>query len=496
MNWLRGTTLVAFATTGWLSASSHLQAAELAPPTGVQVASHLQKHLLLDNRIVESADNGILAVGDVIKHRSNPLFGETLPWETSISHMYASVVFDKEDNLYKCWYYTKIKDWGKDVTPEWRRARNEPYTAICYATSQDGIHWQKPLLPIFRYKEQPTNLVFMDEGGTGIFKDTQETDPARRYKMFLRNPSKPIPHKDVMAVSFSADGLHWSEPKVCPEINAVGDTHNNALWVPELKKYVGITRLWKGDLKKVSERQRLVGRTESEDFLQWTEAMDVGLGTGEAQVYSMPIFAYANVYLGLPAIYTERSDRRVRTELTWSPDTISWHSIENGKQFIPLSEDRDSYEWGCIYAAAAPVVLEDEIRIYYSAQPSVHGWNPGSLCVATLPLDRWAGYLPQDPTKPAIVTTKPLTVDGTRLFVNVDAEDGEIAVEVLDQAGKIMSGFTQSDCDILRTDKIRQVVTWNGNADLSALKGQMVQFRFIVKGSRLYSFYISADPAG
>ena len=44
-----------------------------------------------------------------------------------------------------------------------------------------------------------------------------------------------------MQVAFSADGQHWGEPtKIGAGVK--GDTHNNAIWVPELNRYVGITR--------------------------------------------------------------------------------------------------------------------------------------------------------------------------------------------------------------------------------------------------------------
>ena len=67
-----------------------------------------------------------------------------------------------------------------------------------------------------------------------------------------------------LAVSFSADGLNWSD-----KINIMdlpGDTHNNANWIPKLNKYVAMTRDWvKSDGKEW--RERAVVRIESDDFI-------------------------------------------------------------------------------------------------------------------------------------------------------------------------------------------------------------------------------------
>ena len=48
------------------------------------------------------------------------------------------------------------------------------------------------------------------------------------------------------AVRFSADGLRWGESFPVPEIEAHADTHNSTRWVPELKKYVTMTRIHRG----------------------------------------------------------------------------------------------------------------------------------------------------------------------------------------------------------------------------------------------------------
>ena len=64
-----------------------------------------QRYLLLDQRLISSMENTELKLGTVKKHPANPMFKDELPWEVEGSHMYPCVVFDPEDNLYKCWYW-------------------------------------------------------------------------------------------------------------------------------------------------------------------------------------------------------------------------------------------------------------------------------------------------------------------------------------------------------------------------------------------------------
>lgn len=439
------------------------------------------KYPLLDSRVVESVQNVKLAVGTVQKHKSNPLFEEDQPWEPRYDNVYANVIYDEEQDLYKCWYSPFVNDSAyANTLPEDRKpgtymkslraTGGNRRMGVCYATSKGGIHWTKPLMDIRRWDDkQPTNIVDIGPHGSGIMKDLRDKDPQRRYKMFMK--------ENGVSVEFSPDGLHWSNPVRCPEIGAAADTHNNAFWAPELERYVGITRLWSDN-----PRQRVVGRTESLDFIHWTKAVEVFRGDPTRQIYAMPVFRYAGVYLGLPVIFQPKTDRS-HTELAWSADTIDWHRIEPGSPLIPTSSSRAAYDWGCVYAAACPIVRDDEIRIYYGASNGPHtDWRDGFFALATLRPDGFAGYEPVDDGKPSVVVTSIVSVVGDTLRITADAEGGSIRVTAIDAAGNELAISRPIADDV--TD--RPVVFPEGF--MLSGHGNSIRLRFELDSAKLYAF--------
>jgi len=442
------------------------------------------RFLVLDSRIIDKTQNAKLTLGQAKKHPANPLFGEDKPWEARFDNLYANVIYDQQDKIYKCWYSPFIVDnSAKGMTLEQRK---KPYSApdkremaVCYATSKDGIKWEKPELGIVDFNgSMQNNIVWRKLSGigehwggphgSGIFKDPLDLDPARRYKAIFKGM--------MISVGFSADGIHWDKVIPCPEADVAGDTHNNAFWAPTLGKYVGITRSW-GD-----KFGRQVARTESDDFLKWTKAEVVleGLDKNQ-QTYAMPVFFHAGVYLGLVAIHDQKADR-VWTELTWSHDTVKWNRVCPGTPLIANSQKEMAYDWGCVYAGATPIFLDDEIRIYYGGSDGYHfGWREGSFCLATLRPDGFAGYEPINSREMAIVTTKPIIFQGKNLCISADIPEGEfVKVTVKDEQGY----------KIAASKPIRQTVTdgrvqWIENKDLL---GKRVRLEFIINTAKLYSF--------
>jgi hypothetical protein len=443
-----------------------------------------EKFLLLDERIIESLENARLTVGTVEKHSHNPLFAEDKPWEPRFDNLYANIFYDEADKLYKCWYSPFIVDESTTNTPRKDRINGGKFKyqgkhtgrrremGICYAVSRDGIRWEKPNLGVVEFNDsRENNIVWRGPHGSGIFKDPRDPDPKRRYKAFFKGK--------MISVGFSQDGIHWSDAIECPEANVRGDTHNNAFWAPTLGEYVGITRTW------AKPRGRQVARTSSKDFLKWTKAEVVLEGIeNHLQTYAMPVFYYAGVYIGLPAIYNSDTDR-THTELTWSPDTITWHRVDPGTPLIANGTEKGQYDWGTVYAAAYPVFLEDEVRLYYGGCDDKHfGWRNGYFCLATLRPDGFAGYEPISSDTPAVIAIKPILSEGHSMILTADVrKGGSVTATIFDSEGNKLA----------RSKPIKQSVTgeelyWSEKFRLASMKGKMIRIQFQLKNTKLYSF--------
>lgn len=431
--------------------------------------------LFLDSRVTGKVTGASLRVGSVVKEPRNPLFAEDRPWEVRYDNVYANIFQDPSDNLYKCWYSPFIVDPSVKETPRADRTRI-PYKprkremGVCYAVSKDGLQWDKPALGLVEFEgSTKNNLVLRGPHGAGVFRDSHDPDPSRRYKMLLQGRST--------SGSFSPDGLHWTAPVEFPSIAAVGDTHNNALYSARLGRYVGITRLWDRPA-----RQRLVGRTESLDFRAWTTAAEILRAEPahpENQTYAMPIFEYRDLFLGLLMVFHVPSDT-VHCELTWSADSTTWHRVEPGTPLIPKGP-AGSPDSGCVYAAANPVILDKEIRLYYGASNGPHtGWRDGFLCLARMRPDGFA-FLEPAGSEAAEIVTRPVRLTGD-LRLNVDASRGQVRAGILDAPG-----FSLDDAVPIRTDALNHPCRWR-KADLGKLRNRDVQLIVELRSARAYSF--------
>jgi hypothetical protein len=144
------------------------------------------------------------------------------------------------------------------------------------------------------------------------------------------------------------------------------------------EKYIATTR----DLTPFPFRA--VGIAESYtnklDFDLTNEPPAVLQGTAAEQPYSQITFPYYGIYLGLTSVYDATEGpteaERVHFRLSWSPDALQWHWVDEGgltgKDFIALGELRPPahpstpFDSHIIFAAACPIKMPDaSVRVYY-----------------------------------------------------------------------------------------------------------------------------------
>ena len=456
------------------------------------------RFLLLDSRIIDSTTNARLTLGSVKKHPANPLFVADKPWEPRYDNMYPNVIFDVEEQLYKCWYCPFIIDERTTKTPPAKRnptathymsaKPNKRDEAILYATSKDGVHWEKPKLGLVEFGgNKRNNIVVRGPSGAGVYKDSHEKNPARRYKAFYA-----AQFGYMQLIRFSPDGLNWGPEIRCPEIAIQSDCHANMVWSPELQKYVGIVRHY-DRFPIVGNRK--IARTESADSLKWTHAELIIEGTPKNQMHDMVIFRAGGVFLGLLGVMDYPSVKsmegvRQQIELAWSPDSHTWHRVLPGTPLIANSPAKAKeygtmpYDWGAMFPSQ-PVIRENEVQIFYGASDwYFFDWRKSGLALATLRPDGWAGFAPDDTTKHAVITTTPVSPTGSQLRVSADVQNGGwLRATVLDAEGKQLAtsqAITRTGSDA--------IVNWDRNFQLSTAEGKRVRLKFEFAKAKLYSF--------
>ena len=464
--------------------------------------------LLLDPRAIASTTKAKLQLGAINKQRANPLFSEEFfahrpkPWEARLDNVYPNVIYDDEDGLFRCWYKSFIYDGLSNRTPIKQRphltyGESEREEGLLYATSVDGIHWEKPPLGIIDFEGSSANNLVMRRAthglhAGGVLKDGRDPDRARRYKFIHRNANA-----RRMATCFSPDGLHWSQPILWREHDAIGDCHNNAIWSSALERYLCITRGWADGI-------RTVLRSESQDFIHWSRPVEILRG-GDAhdQIYSMPICHYGDLTIGLPSVFHKGDASAVDwdtvdTELAISVDGVHWQRICPGQALIPRGAGQypdGDYDCGCVYAAA-PFVHDGKILIYYGGSNGLHNnWREGSLNLATLGTDRWAGYTARDSRDAATVETTAIQLSGGRLTLNaVLGRGGWIRYALLDEGGASLEGFDFNDCLPVIQGGASCALGWR-NSNIAELKGRAARAVFSFHRATLYALNAARVPA-
>ena len=466
-----------------------------------------ERYMLLG--FVESETGAKLTVGEIDKH-PEPLFGEDKPWEVRFDNVYATVVFDQ--GVYKCWYNPFTVDMRTTSTPEaernptdtdyMRKRPNDRVISLLYATSADGLVWEKPDLNLLEFEGNTANNFVMHEPhGVGIFVDPHDADPKKRYKAFFS--SFDFRGTKDMTIAYSPDGVNWSDWVNAATIESPGDTHNNAFWDERTRRYMGYTR-------EKGPQGRVVTFTESKDFLTWTKHTEVFAASEDPleQAHDMIVFPTGGIYIGLLGSmhFPEGAtpDQAVmdnvtqHVELTWSPDGTTWHRIEPGTPFIPNGTSgptppefgKMAHDFGVIFASA-PVFLEDEVRIYYGAGDwYFFDWRKGFLGLATIKPDHWAGYEPASDA-PAEVNTVPVVCRGSNLEVTANIEaGGSVKVTLLDANGAVIA-----ESEPMTASGVDSGLTWMNDYNYDRCVGHETRIRFEITGdAQVYSFAFGDQP--
>jgi hypothetical protein len=511
------------------SAAGSTAAAEPLVKGGVYQAGS-QAQLFVDRMIVRQADNVAFTLHPARKHPDNPLMVADQPWEGWRLELYGNVIFDHEEQLFKMWYIGETPDLFLG-------------NAAFYATSTDGIHWQKPLVGTIEEGILGRhNAVAAGTVEPNVFKDLEDPDPARRYKMitFHWDGKSVVSNTEHGYHTYvSPDGLHWtrhSQQPICPGYDVITGFYDRRrkLWVA-LAKYTD---------NPIANGRRVFWLVTSPDFDTWSEPRlvmyadakdDAGalarieevrplLDVPDApelirtEFYGTGFYQAESCLLAFPWIFTINNQARygnqegpTELQLAVTRDLLTWE-----RPFRTACVPRGTVEqWdsGFFITPSEALRVGDEIWLYYCCSNFTHGhpccYVPNhperktkytsSIGLAIWPLDRFVSV--DGPAAGGRLTTVPLAFTGNRLELNVNAaanqsaagSAGSVRVELLDAAGEPLPGTTLSD--EVKGDSLRHTVTWAGNPSVSAWQGRPVMLRFHLTGAELYSFAFRSAKA-
>jgi hypothetical protein len=464
--------------------------------------------LFIDQHLVRDSRQIAFTLHQAKKHERNPLLKPDQPWERDIVDIYGSVLFDREEKLFKMWYQTLQSDYF-DVS------------VTCYATSRDGIHWEKPLVGTLEAKNgKPHNAVARSEI-TSEIKDPSEKDPPRRYKSICF-----IPDQGYMTM-ISPDGLHWSMN--CTEAIAPIAHVDDVIcgfWDAPREQYLAFAKLQypvRGRLR------RTFWSITSRDFQHWTKPElafapdrrddDSTLARLEevrsmltvpdrpkvlrTEFYQISAYPMESGVVAFPMVFSANAnvsgnqDGISELQIAFSRDLEQW---ERPFRTPCLARGpAGSWDSGFFTAASEAIRVGDEIRLYYGGSNYTHGAPcvydraesagtlrcRGEIGLATWKLDRFVSA--DGPAEGGTLTTIPLRFRGKRLEINAAAKRrGTIQVELLDAGGKPIEGFGKSDA--FTGDDLRHTVAFGGKSDVSKLAGRPICLRFHLANAELFSF--------
>jgi hypothetical protein len=409
------------------------------------------------------------------------------------------------------------------------------YTVICYATSKDGINWEKPNLGLVEFNgSKDNNIVDFPEpllwSTAAVLYDPEDPDPARRFKLAYEGGSEENPN-NVFRVAFSPDGLHWTpSPKnpVGPMVEMAGITKHRGLY------YVSAQNPFLAHRPVFTRRMVTY---VSKDFETWSSSGAVTIDPGpdvrgpstedDRHQYSeihcgAGLWNRGNVIVGIHGMWQGHptGDRRLTSidlGLVLSHDAIHFHEPVPGFRIIPAREQPESPigVYPALMQGQGMENVGDETLYWYSLWRGNYG---SGVRLITWARDRLGGLHPFRPRDhvyntvnpqgrdmhhalamqaEAISTTLDVTSADNAVFINASGlgQYSELRVDVLDEGFHPVPGFSGDQAAVVNADGFRSQLEWPGGTALPTSAGPLrLRVRFEgVRGEdgRLHAVYVT-----
>lgn len=472
-----------------------------------------KRELFLDNHFIETL-KGLHRVQHEPVDRG-PVFAFDQPWEGAFSG-YVTILH--HDQTYYAYYRGKpeaLPDGEGEVT--------------CVAISKDGIRWEKPKLGVYEYQGiRDTNIIAVDPRVIHNFSPLIDSNPSvapqHRFKALgSRNP------KEGLTAFVSADGLHWSPLKEDPVITEAQvkeafpfssymfDSQNVAFYSESEKCYVTYFRVYKR-VGGNGENIRRIARATSSDFIHWGQFelmeyrdLDGKLLPDNEQLYTNQTHSYfraphiyistaARIFFNRRAI-TDEQAKEIGVHPNYAKDTSdavlmstrggNFYDRVTLSSFLRPGIGAKNWISRTNYPALNIVPTgPTEMSLYTNqdyAQPSAH------LRRYSLRFDGFVSL--RAPYEGGELLSKPFTFDGRFLKLNfATSAGGCIQIEILDERGKPIPGYTMEDAKMLIGNEVERTFEWRQGKDLSSLTGKVVRLKILMRDADLFSLRFSREP--
>ena len=460
------------------------------------------------------------------RHSNNPVVSPDKPWEVAIG--WTSIYHNPQTGKYQLWYQSYC---GKNV-------QDKRYgCVVCYAESDDGIHFTKPNLNLFPFEDHThTNIVLIGNGGhsyrycNAVLVDDHHSDPNKKYKMayfdWAQTPNGEYPGLNV---AFSPDGIHWTKHTEAPllkiaygqgkqEVPLSNDPErpwavplsmsdaSDVFFDPQRQVYAWYGKMWIDGPDGNMCWKHAMGRTESPDFINWATPQLICTPDDNdlphVEFHTTPVFYHQGLYLCLNQLLNRAEDGgTINIELMLSRDGLNWQRPFRDTFFLKRGNP-SNFDSGSIFTNATPVILENEMRFYYGAYSAgATGANndkqKSGVGFATLPKDRFAGITPlaksdlptqQKPLENiGQITLKPIHLKQYQsITLNADASNGNIQVELLTAEGKRVPNYLKENAVLIQGDSLTHHIQWKSHT-LQELNDETYMIRLYLNNATVYA---------
>lgn len=467
-----------------------------------------RRQMFFDHKFVESPDGVELTMNP--PRKAGVAISRDQAWESGALTGGAIL---QHDGVVRFYYNaTEFASPGR-----WGEARS------AYATSLDGIQWEKPVLGQVEYKGSTDNNLIA-EGGVPYIDPRDAEFPFR--SIVLRGPIGQLAQAGIYIIR-SRDGVHWTggDVRVLP---LWPDGTNQVIYDPGRNAFLAYVRQWIPthgtpiDETSLGSSVRSVGYSEvadpdrpwpydqtkptapiwGEDSLQAPgDGFTVAIGPDatdppNTDIYHGAITLYdaeGEYWVAFPSVYRrpegELHRGNIECQLAVSRNGTDWHRFREPYIRLGLPGEGDSQN---VYMCPGIVHNGDKVFQYYHGTtvprdglPQAPGW--GELYRLE---QRQDGFVSIDAGETlGTFVTPPIVFNGDTLQINIDASAwGQAKFEICDADGKPYPGFDLDSCVPVTGNSVKTTVRWAGNLSLKDLQGKVVRLRVQMRGAKLYSF--------